>query len=53
MDITHVGTAQKSASGEHVADAPEPSPEIRGDFLKWDTTKLAGVTRLKPAADLL
>lgn len=32
---------------------PEPSPEIKGDFVKWDKTKLAGLTRLELVVDVL
>lgn len=38
--------------GTHCS-VPEPSTEIRGDFLKWDKTRLAGLTRLEPAVDVL
>lgn len=38
--------------GTH-SSVPEPSTEIRGDFLKWDKTRLAGLTRLEPGVDVL
>ena len=38
--------------GTHCS-VPEPSPEIRGDFLKWDKSRLAGLTRLEPAVYVL
>lgn len=47
------GTTQKSASRETHWREYEPSPEIRGDFLKWDMTRLAGLTRLELVVDVL
>lgn len=52
MDIMHGcggceggGDSEVCQWGTHCS-APEPSPEISGDLLKWDTTRLAGVDQV-------
>ena len=52
MDIMHGDDSEVCQWGTHCR-VPEPSPEITGDFLKWDKTRLAGLTRLEPAVDVL